>query len=179
MRCYFLLRSATSSVVWCWYLLSIGLILPIESVKPGNSWAINPVLERMSGRPRSCVTAPNQHNQGVPPYFSISATCYLSEYWFTMIVILLIIFTVVNRLSGEVLVGIYKRRCNREKTRTWALNQQCPMASACRFLQTKNYHAFINISISVSQKEKNFLFWGRGWRRWWPRTPQLLSEWSG
>ena len=151
MRSYFLLRWATSSVVWCWYLLSIGLILPIESVKPGNSWAINPVLERMSGRPRSCVTAPNQHIQGVPPYFSISATCYLSEFWFTMIVILLIIVTVVNRLSGEVLVGIYKRRCNREKTRTWALNQQCPIARPCRFLQKKLPCLYFSMSGHMGQ----------------------------
>ena len=114
-----------------------------------NSWATSPILEKMSGRPRSCVTAPNQHNQGVPPYFSISATCYLSEYWF--VILLIIIVTVVNRLSGEVLVGIYKRRCNREKTRTWALNQQCPIARPCRFLQKKLPCLYFSMSGHMGQ----------------------------
>ena len=51
-----------------------------------------------------------------------------------MVVILLIIIMVtrLNRVSGEVVEGIYKRQCNREKTQLTSV--LCPDSRACRFL---------------------------------------------
>ena len=79
-------------------VFSFGCVLSLKLTK----------LEKMSGRPRSCVTELQINIIKVRPYFSMSGKyfpCHLSEYWTIVILtLLLIIVTVLKRVSGEVLV---------------------------------------------------------------------------
>ena len=86
---------------------------------------------------RSCVSDLIS-NQGVPPYFYMSVSL-------VRILVLLITSSMFNRLIVEVLVGIYKRRRNREK----------PLARVDRFL-----HKTTRASDLVLSCVKSFAFSG-------------------